>query len=339
MDVIQLTRRLIDIPSVTESEIAIAEFITGRLAADGFCVQRQELGGGRANIFASAGGPTNVILCSHMDTVPPFFPCREDAEYLFGRGACDTKGCIAAMISAGISLRAAGFDRFGFLFVAGEETDSCGARAAVSLNPGSRFLIIGEPTGNKLALAHKGVLLLKVKTRGVAAHSAFPHLGESAVHRLLDVLQSIRAIAWEVDPTLGASFINIGRIEGGAEANVIAAEASARIMIRCAVPASRVLERVLEAIGERAVCEVVSKADPFRFGSRPGYETTVLPFGTDAPHLTGFGETFLIGPGRPEDAHTDGEKVAKRALVSAVEIYRKLVLDLASEPARKESRS
>ncbi|MHB8054119.1 MAG: M20/M25/M40 family metallo-hydrolase, partial [Candidatus Aminicenantales bacterium] len=328
MDVIQLTRRLIDIPSVTGAEIAVAEFLAAWLAAAGFRVQRQELGGGRANLFVSAGGPTDVILCSHMDTVPPFFPCREDAEHLYGRGACDTKGSVAAMISAGISLRFDGFDRFAFLFVAGEETDSCGARAAVSLNPGSRFLIIGEPTGNRLALAHKGVLLLHLKTRGLAAHSAFPHLGDSAVHCLLDVLQSIRGIVWEEDPVLGKSTVNIGVIEGGREANVIAAEASARIMIRCAVSASRVLERVLTAIGDRAVCEIVSKADPFRFGCRPGYETTVLPFGTDAPHLTGFGETFLIGPGRPEDAHTDGEKVTKRALASAVEIYRKLVRDL-----------
>jgi acetylornithine deacetylase len=336
MDVIQLTRRLIDIPSETGSEIAIAEYLAGRLAMDGFRVERQELGGGRANIFASAGGQAEVILCSHLDTVSPYFPCREDEAFLYGRGACDAKGAVAAMVAAGVELRAGGFDRFGLLFVAGEETDSQGAKAAATIKRGSRFLIIGEPTANKLALAHKGILLLKVTTRGLAAHSAFPHLGESAVDRLIDVLLAIREIEWEIDSELGGSSINIGRIEGGTEANVIAAEASARIMVRCAIPAGRVLDRILEAVGDGAACEILSKTDPFRFGLRPGYETTVSPFGSDAPHLSGYGETFMIGPGRPEDAHTEGEKVAKRDLSAAADIYRMLVRELAGEPDRKD---
>lgn len=339
MDVIQWARRLIDIPSVTESENALAEYLFGRLSVEGFRVERQELGGGRANLFASTGASPEVILCSHLDTVPPFFPSREEAEILYGRGACDAKGAIAAMIKAGLELRADHFDRFALLFVVGEESDSQGAKAAAGLDRGSRFLIIGEPTANKMAVAHKGILLLKVKTKGAAAHSAFPHLGDSAVNRLIDVLVSIREIAWESDPDLGESSINIGRIEGGTGANIIAAEASARIMVRCAVPAARVLERILEAVAGRADCEILSKTDPFRFGVRPGYATTISPFGSDAPHLSGYGETFMIGPGNPEHAHTDAEKAAKSELVEAVDVYRRLVRELAAEPIRKESRT
>jgi len=330
MDVVQWARRLIDIPSVSGSEIAVAEYLAGRLSVEGFRVERQELGGGLANIFASAGGPPEVVLCSHLDTVSPFFPSREDGEILYGRGACDAKGAMAAMVNAGLELRANHFDRFAFLFVAGEETDSRGAKAAAAVNRGSRFLIIGEPTANKLAVAHKGILLLKVKTRGSAAHSAFPHLGDSAVNRLIDVLVSIREIRWESDPDLGESSVNIGRIEGGTGANVIAAEASARIMVRCAVPAARVLDRVLEAVGDRASCEILSKTDPFRFGVRPGYGTTVSPFGSDAPHLFGYGETFMLGPGNPEYAHTEAEKISKSDLFAAVDIYCRLVRELAA---------
>lgn len=338
MDVVQWARRLIDIPSVTGSEKAIVEYLAGRLAAEGFGVEKQELGGGRANLTALAGGTPETVLCTHLDTVPPFFPSREDDEFLYGRGACDAKGAAAAMLSAGFALRADGFDRFGFLFVVGEETDSAGAKAAV-LRPGSRFLIIGEPTGNKLALAHKGILLLNVETRGRTAHSAFPHLGESAVNRLIEVLVSILGIEGESDPELGTSSVNIGRIEGGTEANTIAAAASARIMIRCAVPSDRVFERVREAIGGRASCEVLSKTDPFRFAVRPGYETIVAPFGSDAPHLPGYAETFLIGPGNPENAHTDEERAAKSDLAAAADIYRRLVLDLAGAPPGKEASS
>ncbi len=334
MDVIQLTRRLIDIPSVTGGEGVVADFTADWLKAEGFRVVRQEVEPGRANIFASAGGPVEVVLCSHLDTVPNPFPSAEDDTYVRGRGACDAKGPVAAMMVAGRALRAEGFLRFGFLFVVGEETDSCGAKAAVSLNPGSRFIVIGEPTGNKLALGHKGILFLRLKTKGRAAHSAFPHLGESAIERLLDVLGDIRAVEWPVDPLLGSSTVNIGRIGGGTADNVIAPEAWATIVIRCAVPVRTVRDLVVRAVAGRASAEI-EEAPPVHFSRRPGYETTILPFGSDAPYLGMFGEQFMLGPGDPEDAHTEGEKVAKQALAEAAELYRKLVRELAEEPAGK----
>ncbi|MCX6565398.1 MAG: M20/M25/M40 family metallo-hydrolase [Candidatus Aminicenantes bacterium] len=335
MDVIQLTRRLIDIPSVTGGEGAVADFTADWLKAEGFRVVRQEVEPGRANVFASAGAPVEVVLCSHLDTVPDPFPSGEDDAEVRGRGACDAKGSVAAMMAAGRALRAEGFQRFGLLFVVGEETDSRGAKAAASLNPGSRFIVIGEPTGNKMALGHKGVLSLLLKTKGRAAHSAFPHLGESAIDRLLDILQEIRAIEWEEDPVLGSSTINIGRIEGGTAANVIAAEAAASVMIRFAISSRAVLTRVYQTVAGRASYEILSENSPVYFGLRPGYETAILPFGSDAPYLEGFGERFMLGPGEPEDAHTEGEKVAKQSLEDAVALYRKLVRELAEEPVGK----
>ena len=337
MDVIQLTRRLIDIPSVTGGEGAVADFTADWLRAAGFGVIRQEVEPSRANVFATAGGPVDVVLCSHLDTVPNPFPKSEDDTYIRGRGACDAKGPVAAMMAAGRALRAGGFHRFGLLFVVGEETDSCGAKAAVSLNPGSRFIVIGEPTGNKLALGHKGVLSLRLKTKGRAAHSAFPHLGESAINRLLDVLGDIRAVEWPVDPVLGSSTVNIGRIEGGTADNVIAPDAWATVMIRCAVPVQTVRDLVVRAVAGRANAEILLETSPVHFSRRPGYETTILPFGSDAPYLEGFGEQFMLGPGNPEDAHTEGEKVEKRALEDAVDLYRKLVRELAEEPGVKKA--
>jgi acetylornithine deacetylase len=335
MDVIKLTRRLIDIPSVTGGEGAIVDFTADWLKAGGFRIVRQEVEPGRANVFASAGGHVEVVLCSHLDTVPNPTPSGEDDEYVRGRGACDAKGPVAAMMIAGQALLEEGFHRFGLLFVVGEETDSCGAKAAVSLNPGSRFIIIGEPTGNKLALGHKGVLSLRLKTTGRAAHSAFPHLGESAIDRLLDILQEIRAIEWPVDPVLGSSTINIGRIEGGAADNVIAPEAWATVLIRSAVSVRTVRDLVVRAVAGRANADILSGTSPIHLSRRPGYETTILPFASDAPYLEGFGERFMLGPGDPEDAHTEGEKVAKRALADAVDLYRKLVRELAEEPSGK----
>jgi len=328
MDVIELTRRLIDIPSPTGREGEAAGFSADWLKDEGFEVVRQEVEPGRPNIFASAGGPSEIVLCTHLDTVPNPAVRGEDASHLYGRGACDAKGAQAAMMTAGRDLRRDGFRRFGLLFVVGEETDSCGAKAAGALKVGSRSIIIGEPTGNRLALGHKGVLSLRLETRGRAAHSAFPHLGESAIDRLLDVLADMRRIDWPADRVLGKTTLNIGRIEGGTADNVFAPSARASVMIRCAVPASTVRELVIAAVAGRASLEI-SESDPIHFSRRPGYETTVLPFGSDAPYLEAFGERLMLGPGDPEDAHTEGEKIAKKSLTEAAGLYVRLVRDMA----------
>ncbi|MBN1938900.1 MAG: M20/M25/M40 family metallo-hydrolase [Candidatus Aminicenantes bacterium] len=328
MHVIELTRQLLAVPSPTGIEGQAAAFVAGWLEKEGFSITRQEVEPGRFNILASAGGPVEIVLCSHLDTVPHPADSGEDARYLRGRGACDAKGPTAAMMIAGRDARREGFLRFGLLFVAGEETDSLGARRASDLNVKSRAIVIGEPTENKLALGHKGVLLIRLKAAGRAAHSAFPLLGKSAIHLLLDALQSVRELDLGEDPELGKSTLNIGRIEGGATDNMIAPEAWATVMVRCAVPFQPLLDRILRSVGERASCLVELANDPVRLGRLPGFETTVLPFGSDAPYLAGFGERFMLGPGRPEDAHTEGEKIEKSALEEAVLIYRRLILEI-----------
>jgi acetylornithine deacetylase len=338
MNVIEWAERLIHIPSVIGQEGALEAFLDDALRRSGFRVERQEFEPGRANLFASAGEPIDVVFCSHMDTVPPFFESRREGEFLYGRGACDAKGSIAAMLTAGLALRDEGFVRFGFLFVAGEETDSRGAKAAAALNSKSRFIIIGEPTGNRLAAGHHGVLNLRLAVRGRSAHSAFPHLGDSAIHRLLDVLDSIRSVDLGEDPILGKSSLNIGLIEGGTAANVLAPSGQASLLVRCAIRAEVILDRLKGAIAGRASLEVLSETDPQKLGTRPGFQTTVLPFGSDAPYLGVFGERFLLGPGDPEEAHTEHERVGIKDLEEAAIIYRKLARELAEEPGRERHR-
>src|SRR4029077_8220630 len=192
--------------------------------------ERMPVGANRDNVFACWGDPV-VTLSTHMDTVPPFFASREDNEFIWGRGSCDAKGIIAAMIAAAEKLLAAGTRNFGLLFVVGEERDSAGARAAAAATPrGSRFLINGEPTENHLALGSKGALRYEIKAHGKLAHSAYPELGHSAIHTLLEVLHDIRQIPLPQDDLLGASTLNVGTIAGGRAPNVVADHAAAEIM-------------------------------------------------------------------------------------------------------------
>ncbi len=328
MDVIDLTGRLIDIPSPTGEEKAIGEFVSLWLKTEGFEIVQQEIEPGRFNILAGSGAPLDVVLCTHLDTVPNPAERGEDTDFVCGRGSSDAKGPMAAMMIAARDLRREGVRGFGLLFVSGEETDSLGAREAAALKIGSRAVVIGEPTGNRMASGHKGVLTLRLTASGKAAHSAFPHRGESAIERLLDALAAIRKIDLGEDPVLGKSTLNIGRIEGGVADNVIAPEAWATVMIRCALPFRILFERIRTAAGSGIRYERTTATDPVKLALRPGYETTVLPFGSDAPYLEDFGERFMIGPGEPEEAHTEREKVGKKALIEAVGIYRRLVTEL-----------
>ena len=169
---------------------------------------------GRFNVFASWGEPV-VVLSTHMDTVPPFFPSSEDDEDIHGRGACDTKGGIAAMLQAARELLDEGVRGFGLLLVVGEETDSAGAQVANRHPRGSRYLINGEPTENRLALGSKGFLYLALEAEGRAAHSAYPELGDSAIDKLVDVLARLRALPLPADPVLGETTLNVGTLAGG----------------------------------------------------------------------------------------------------------------------------
>ena len=327
MNVFELTRKLVSIPSISGDEKAVAEFIAEYLSAAGFEVELQEAAERRPNVYARRGEP-DVVLSTHIDTVPPYVEFREDDEFIYGRGACDTKGIIAAMIKAGEALIDAKVTDFGLLLVVGEEAGSPGAHAANTIPNRSRYLINGEPTESKLALGSKGALRAILRARGRAAHSAYPEMGESAIEKLLDVLNDLRRIELPRDQTLGATTMNIGMIKGGVAGNVIPPEAEAELMFRV-VTTNDSLKRIIEGVVEsRAELEYTFGCDPVFTERIDGFETTVVAFTTDIPQLGNWGKPLLFGPGSILDAHTPGERISKRELASAVDRYVKLTTRL-----------
>ena len=327
VDVFKLTRELIDIPSVTGDEFHIGTSLAELLKRYDYQVELQELTSHRANVIATTGDRPQVVLSTHMDTVPPHITASEDDEFIHGRGACDAKGIIAAQIAAAEQLRATGVSEIGLLFTVDEEITSAGARIANKhpLASSCEYLINGEPTDNKLAIGTKGSLQVKIRTEGRAAHSAYPEQGESAIEKLLDVLGDVRRIAWPADETFGETTSNIGVISGGTRANVVPDEAQTVLQIRLATSAPKAKDLLERAVGGRASLDYTSVHDPVRLLALDGFEQTIVRFTTDIPYLTNWGTPLLIGPGSILDAHTEHERVAKGELMKAVEIYFSLV--------------
>jgi acetylornithine deacetylase len=332
MNLYELTRALVDIESVTGREKQVGDFLFRQLSTLTGCypgvLERMPVEAERENIFAAWGQPV-VTLSTHMDTVPPFFASREDPEFLWGRGACDAKGIIAAMLGAAEKLLGAGTRNFGLLFVVGEERNSAGAKAAAATPRGSRFLINGEPTENRLALGSKGALRYELVARGKLAHSAYPELGHSAIHTLLDVLEEIRAIPLPEDELLGRATLNVGTISGGRAPNVVADEARAEIMFRTVGDPAPMRQGVSAAVRGRVEAREVLHTPALRLSAFDGLPTTTVAFATDIPALgDGWGKAFLIGPGSIHVAHTAEERISKKELGEAVEIYARMVQEI-----------
>jgi acetylornithine deacetylase len=333
MNVFELTSALIDIESITGNELRIGEYLADYLAPlaarFGGAVEKMEVEPRRFNVFAQWGSPLIVTLSTHLDTVPPFVASREDEEHIWGRGACDTKGIIASMIKAAEALLESGARGIGLLFVVGEERNSAGAYHAARHGRGSRYIINGEPTGNRLALGSKGALRYEVVASGRMAHSAYPELGDSAIHKLIEVLSDIRRIPLPVDELLGPGTLNIGTISGGRAPNVIADEARAEIMVRLVCDSAPVKQALERTVAGRAGLREVIEIPALRLNAVPGIATTVVAFTTDIPAFGGaWGEPFLLGPGSIHVAHTLEERISRAELAEAVELYRKVVLDL-----------
>lgn len=329
MNVFELTRALIDIESVTNSEKRVGDYLFAYLSeiAKRYSgqIERMEVERDRFNVLAHWGQPV-VTLSTHMDTVPPFFQSREDEEAIWGRGACDAKGIIAAMIAAAEKLAAAGKKNFALLFVVGEEVNGAGALVAAKNPRGSRYLINGEPTENKIALGAKGALRYEITARGHAAHSAYPELGHSAIETLLDVLQAARQIKLPEDELLGRSTLNIGTIKGGCAPNVIADHAQAEIMFRLVGNAAPIREALAQVLAGRAEAREQYTTPAQRLQPFPGLPTTIVSFTTDIPSFgISWGKPFLIGPGTIHAAHTAEEHIPKQQLLQAVEIYAEMV--------------
>jgi acetylornithine deacetylase len=332
LDPVQLTRRLVDIESITYNEGAVGVFLAEFLAERGFQVERTPVpqpdpgrGSGaesseRFNIYAGIGERPEVVLSTHMDTVPPFIPSSEDDLFIYGRGSCDAKGIIAAQIAAAERLRDGGV-KVGLLFVVGEERDSMGARVANESPKGSRFLINGEPTDNRLALASKGALRAVIRAQGKMAHSAYPELGESAINKLVQALERVLALELPVNEDVGPSTLNIGVIQGGRAPNVIADAAEAHLLIRLVGPAGETRRAIEHAVDGLAEVEFTLELPFIRMRKVEGLETMIAAFTTDIPSLNNWGEPLLLGPGSIHVAHTPHEKLAKRELLDAVSLY------------------
>lgn len=327
MKVFDLTKRLISIPSISGDEEDVADFLAEYLKGAGFTVQVQLAAPKRPNVYAYRGDP-EVVLSTHTDTVPPYVEYREDENYIYGRGACDAKGLIAAMINAAEKLIESNQSNFGLLFVVGEEAGSVGARVANTIANRSKYLINGEPTESKLALGSKGSLKVVLRTHGRAAHSAYPHMGESAIEKLLDVLNDIRAARLPQDETLGATTINFGFIKGGIASNVIPPEAEAEMLIRVATDLEALKRTIEQIIAGRADVEYTFECGPVFMERLDGFETTVVSFTTDIPVLTNWGKPVLFGPGSILDAHTANERISKSQLVDAVDLYAEMTVRL-----------
>jgi acetylornithine deacetylase len=332
MNPFELTRALVDIESITDNEEAVGDYLFQHLATlaarTNGKVERMPAEPNRDNIFAVWDTPT-VTFSTHIDTVPPFFPSREDDEFIWGRGSCDTKGIIAAMIAAIEKLLAAGIRDIGLLLVVGEERNSAGAKVAEKNPRGSKFIINGEPTENQLALGSKGALRYELISRGKLAHSAYPHLGHSAINTLLDVLQDIRQISLPTDELLGPSTLNIGTICGGRAPNVIADEARAELMFRTVGDPASTKNAVLAAVNSRLEAKEVLDIRAVRLTAIEGIPTTVVAFTTDIPSFgTAWGKPFLIGPGSIHLAHTAEERIPKKQLLEAIEIYTRMATQL-----------
>lgn len=325
---VDLTRRLIDIESITYNECAVGQFLAQFLQSRGFSVEtipvaqdrESQCQGERFNVYAHTGETPDVVFSTHTDTVPPFIPSSEDADFIHGRGACDAKGIIAAQIAAAESLRGEGVEA-ALLFVVGEERDSAGAKIA-NLNPrGSRFLINGEPTDNRIALASKGTLRAEIRATGRMAHSAYPELGESATHKLIEALHRLLAIPLPFNPEVGPSTLNIGLIEGGRAPNVIADHASAQLMIRLVGPSEETRAAIESAVAGLATVDYLLEIPFMQFRRIEGIPSMVAAFTTDVPWLSAWGEPLLLGPGSIHVAHTPHERLAKRELFEAIDLY------------------
>jgi acetylornithine deacetylase len=332
LDPVQFTRVLCEIESTTYHEGAVGDFLADFLARRGWAVEKTAVpqteasadAGPRWNVYGGTAGETpDLVFSTHMDTVPPYIPFSEDGEFMYGRGVSDAKGIIAAQVVAAEALRAEGF-RIGVLFVSGEERDSAGAKVA-NLNPkGSRFLINGEPTDNRLALASKGALRAVLKSTGKMGHSAYPELGESAVHKLVEALAKILELPLPTVEDVGPSTLNIGQIQGGHAPNVIADKAEAQVLIRLVGDSAPVRAAVMEAAAGLAEVYFTLEIPFVRLRAVEGLPTMIAKFTTDIPQLSNWGEPLLLGPGSIHVAHTPYEKLAKKELFEAVELYIKV---------------
>lgn len=332
MDPIHFTRELVDIESITGNEAQVGDFLAERLNALGFAAQKGPVERHRFNVLAVPAQNPNpaVVFSTHMDTVPPFIPSWEDDRRVYGRGSCDAKGIIAAQVSAALRLREEGVG-VGLLFVVGEEKDSLGAKVANEHPIGSKFLVNGEPTENKVALASKGALRVELTAEGKMAHSAYPELGDSAIDKLVEALYRLKKMHLPHNPEIGPSTLNIGVIEGGRAPNVIADHAKAQLLVRLVGPSEEIRRGIVDGVRDLVKVEFPLEIPYSKLRTVPELPTMIASFTTDIPKLSAWGEPVLIGPGSIHVAHTQNEFIEKEQLMQAIDIYTRVGRELSQQ--------
>jgi len=330
MDVVSFTRQLVDIESITGNEGPVGDFLHRELCRLGYEAGKMPVEGERQNVFAASreNPQPAIVFSTHMDTVPPFISSSEDKNYIYGRGSCDAKGIIAAQVEAAERLRAEGV-YVGLLYLVGEERDSLGAKIANEQSPGCKFLVNGEPTENRIAVASKGALRVELTAQGRMAHSAYPELGESAIDKLVEALSRLRAMPLPSTEGVGPCTLNIGQIEGGRAPNVIADNAKALLLYRLVGPSAELRREIISAVGDLAKVEFTLEIPFVRLRTLDGVPSMVAAFTTDIPALGNWGQPLLVGPGSIHVAHTQHERVEKKQLHEAVELYCKIARQLA----------
>ncbi len=326
-DVVDLAESLLAIDSTTGREQGAVEAVARWLIARGWNVTLQEVEPQRSNVWATRRGG-GVTLSTHLDTVPPYVPPRRDGDRLYGRGACDAKGIAAAMMVAAQRLADAGEDRVDLLFVVGEEKGSPGARAANRLAATSAWLVNGEPTESRLASGCKGAQRVIVRVRGREAHSAYPHLGSSALDAMVDLLPALRTLPLPVDPVLGPTTVNVGVLRAGTEANIVPGFAEAEIMIRLVGEVAPVREAFERWADGRAELVWGSHIPAQLFHTLPGFDVAPVAYTSDIPLMDRWGTPLLFGPGSIHVAHTPIEYIEIPELDAAVTAYERIVRTL-----------
>lgn len=317
-------QKWLSIESISGNEAAFLRHLEETFDTTRWTIDRQPVENDRWNLVVTDGEDPEVLFCTHVDTVPPHLPVRRDGDRVYGRGACDTKGGLLAMIHAADRLHERGYRGIGFLLVVGEEVDHRGAKEARKLDLAPRRIILCEPTNNRVVRAQKGMVRFGLEARGVAAHSAFPDDGESAIHPLVAAVERIRNAQWPTDDVLGPTTVNVGTIDGGVAANVFAPSATAEVMIRAVSSVEPLLERIEQLAGDDVAVVDAVYNDPVFFDPPDGVDTCTVPFNTDAPYLHELADVWLVGPGDIRLAHSDDEHINLGEISTGIELYQQL---------------
>ncbi len=350
-ELLALHKKLIKIESISDNELEVGNWLASYLKDNGFTVEKQQVAKDRYNLLAyGSKRETTILLSSHIDTVPPYWPYyyNKTTDVIGGRGSVDAKASVAAQIMAVKGLRKDGEakilrDDISLLFVVGEETGGEGMKSfsAWDKRPQYDIVIFGEPTEGKLVCGHKGILGFEIHATGKAAHSGYPWLGVSANDILAETLASLLELRQHLpwSEKYGNTTMNFGRIQGGVAANVVAETASAKIATRLAAGTPELVQGLILNATKDVKARAQQQGGDLEFdwsgnGYGPvdincdieGFEKLTVNYGTDVPNLSGGHRRYLYGPGNIFVAHSDHEALKRKELEQAVLDYRRLII-------------